>query len=434
MSRLLRTAPLLSFGSTLLGATFLGLAACGGGADDDISATEGDAATDPQASSSSVTLEQQLATLTRDLSPSDAASGSGPSYFELRRDLRRCASPLCGGFFVQRVNRLTTVCADGSRSAECYVADLDLSTLGLDAEQVSAIESDPERFLLEGEVVSASSELGDLGRLNVTEAWQGHAGVDARGAFLRVQSSGIVCITSPCLSLSAELLNSRLPAVSIAGVDLDVFADATDAFDQVNAPEGLLVAAMPSIVSGPGGRALGVTASEYFIPVTAQQTLCGTRGAPVCADGSFCNFPAESACGRADGPGTCAPTPELCFDIFAPVCGCDGQTYDNSCFANAAGVSVETEGPCASGPGEPSGAACGSRGLPACPEDEFCAFPAESECGRADRPGTCATKPDACIQIFDPVCGCDGQTYGNACSAASAGVSVESDGACADAP
>jgi hypothetical protein len=35
-------------------------------------------------------------------------------------------------------------------------------------------------------------------------------------------------------------------------------------------PEGLLVAAWPEIVSGPAGRALGLDASEYCIPLTAQ--------------------------------------------------------------------------------------------------------------------------------------------------------------------
>jgi hypothetical protein len=42
----------------------------------------------------------------------------------------------------------------------------------------------------------------------------------------------------------------------------------------------------------------------------------------------------------------------------------------------------------------------------------------------------CARRPEACIQIFDPVCGCDGRTYGNACTASSAGVSVDFDGPC----
>lgn len=32
--------------------------------------------------------------------------------------------------------------------------------------------------------------------------------------------------------------------------------------------------------------------------------------------------------------------------------------------------------------------------------------------------------------VYDPVCACDGKTYGNACSAGSAGWSVSSKGEC----
>lgn len=44
--------------------------------------------------------------------------------------------------------------------------------------------------------------------------------------------------------------------------------------------------------------------------------------------------------------------------------------------------------------------------------------------------GTCAPIPDVCTQQLDEVCGCDDKTYGNACAAAQAGVSVVMKGPC----
>jgi hypothetical protein len=72
---------------------------------------------------------------------------------------------------------------------------------------------------------------------------------------------------------------------------------------------------------------------------------CGTLGTPgQCADGLYCKY--HEQCGADDSGGSCEVKPDLCPDIFQEVCGCDGKTYPNACFAARAGVSTVHEGAC----------------------------------------------------------------------------------------
>ncbi len=85
---------------------------------------------------------------------------------------------------------------------------------------------------------------------------------------------------------------------------------------------------------------------------------CGDNGALSCAN--------EFAC--VDGACT-AQAACVCPEVFAPVCGINGQSYDHSCLAECVGIAVKHEGKC----GIPGDTCAGKMGLP-CQPDHKCRF------------------------------------------------------------
>jgi hypothetical protein len=131
----------------------------------------------------------------------------------------------------------------------------------------------------------------------------------------------------------------------------------------------------------------------------------------ICDEGECCVV----TCGDTSAE-RCVDDPIFCVDDADPVCGCDGQTYQNECAARDACVAMDHEGPCLQGD-------CGGD---TCGDGECCVF----ACGDADDPWQCDDPPVLCPNESDPVCGCDGLTYDNECLARMSCVAVAAPGEC----
>ena len=91
---------------------------------------------------------------------------------------------------------------------------------------------------------------------------------------------------------------------------------------------------------------------------------------------------------------------------------------------------AETELEAFSDPGETGGLCGGIAGIACQADGDYCRMYPGDCTALADAAGVCTPKPQMCTMQYDPVCGCDGKSYGNACTAASQGVSIDRKGNC----
>lgn len=214
----------------------------------------------------------------------------------------------------------------------------------------------------------------------------------------------IYCITTPCPS----------------------YCEAVDPVVACGSDDDCAIAQTTCCPCSMGGRQRAVNA-DYADAVTPE---CGDE--PIACPAVFLCRPERAACvaNRCElvptlptecTPDECGPRPLL------PTVLCDdGETTAGAgpCERQADGSCGWTITTC------PEPRACGSRGLAPCNEGEYCRFDLEDICGATDRPGVCETIPNICTREVRPVCGCDGETYTNACNAAARGISVASEGPC----
>ena len=221
------------------------------------------------------------------------------TFYSVRRDLRRCVSPLCGGYFVKRVNRPNTVCADGRVNSECYVAGIDWN---------GNPEIDSATLVVRGTIARKRfGHFGNLGEMRVSESWMPMGNNRALGTFYRVRDRGVRCITYPCPTHLEAKLNSP-SSQNIAGVNLEAAnlgdQNAAAVTQAMTGPQGVIVTGENVVVRGPGGRSFELRGTQVYVRKQAGsssmkpciKTGCSSQ---VCSDKEVittCEFRPEYAC------------------------------------------------------------------------------------------------------------------------------------------
>lgn len=212
----------------------------------------------------------------------DGKAGAAYTYFEITADLRKCPSPMCGGWFLSRLNRPTTQCHDGQYADACYTPVLDWSQAGLSEDlQAKLLDACNEDAVSVGvyaivrgwfEPTNGTTPRPDMGRFVISEAWVAEGDAVSDGEFVKVADNGLRCFAAPCPSLTEHTLN-RSRVVDIAEVDWTP-AGMSDAeleacVDSMYSSDGIMVAGYRYMVHVNDSAAKARTATAAYRRLTS---------------------------------------------------------------------------------------------------------------------------------------------------------------------
>ncbi|MBN3905188.1 MAG: hypothetical protein HWQ35_00930 [Nostoc sp. NMS1] len=194
-------------------------------------------------------------------------------YYTVRRDFRKCASPICGGYFIKLVNLKATPCLDGVFRSECYVSAIDWSSLKVSPYELVKIQDDDgSRVILRGNIVPVTfPPFGEFGNLRVKEAFYTATNASAKGTFVAIKDNGIRCITTPCFSTDKLVLNK--PKISpVSSIDLSQAGATQKQLDAATSEifgQGLIAVGKTEVVENvdPTKRDTKFVATQFYLRV-----------------------------------------------------------------------------------------------------------------------------------------------------------------------
>jgi hypothetical protein len=209
--------------------------------------------------------------------------------YSIKPDLRKCAFPLCGGWFLTPVNQYSlhlqtedeAYASSSILPNSIYVAYINYKRLGLTERQILEFETYAyaSQALLSGNIVTTPNSASPNGfgtspsflppktlTLIASGAWTGANKTVALGPYLKVTSSGIVCVTEPCPYYIANVINSathiNFDELSLAKAELTREQEAL-AWRAV-ATKGLVMTGVKYVSQGHVGTGLGISATKVF--------------------------------------------------------------------------------------------------------------------------------------------------------------------------
>lgn len=212
-----------------------------------------------------------------------SATAAASEYFSIRTDLRKCAYPMCGGWFLSRVNNSTTQCHDGTIATSCYTPVLDWTNSGLDDGQQAALNDAANHAAVSSGGVYAivvgrfartntTTPQPTLGRFVISEAWVAEGDGESSGTFVKVKDNGLRCFAPPCPNLTETTLNTS-QTTNIAEVDWTPSGltedQINDSTEDIYGPNGLMIAGdrYTRTVNGTAAQGRTVTAAyQKLVP------------------------------------------------------------------------------------------------------------------------------------------------------------------------